>query len=113
MIEFPDDENGDILRRMLRDGDDFTKPRDIDFSVVFPSDSAAEEFAEHFFRLGFKISVQKSDCKPELPWDVTVTNFMLPTHDGITKFEETLEGVAARFGGRNDGWGCFCQPVQH
>ena len=49
--EFPDDENGDVLRRMLRNGDDCTKPRDIDFSVVFPSDSAAVKFADHFERL--------------------------------------------------------------
>jgi hypothetical protein len=110
---FPDDENGDVLRRMLRGGDDFTKPRDINFSIVFPSESAAEEFAGHFIQLGFKVSVQESNCVPELPWDVTVTNFMLPTHAEITEFEETLNSEAARFGGRTDGWGCFRQPVQH
>lgn len=111
--DFPDDENADVLRRMLRGGDDLTKPRDIDFSIVFPSNSAAEEFGNYFVRLGFKVSVQESNCVPELPWDVTVTNYMLPTHAGITEFEETLETVATRFGGRNDGWGCFRQSVQH
>ena len=40
-----DDENGDILCRVRKDGDDFARPRDIDFSVVFPSEGAAEEFA--------------------------------------------------------------------
>ena len=111
--DFPDDDNGNVLRRMLRGGDDFAKPRDIDFSIVFPSDSAAKEFGNHFVQLGFKVSVEKSNCEPELPWDVTVTKYMLPTHAGITEFEETLEAVAARFGGRNDGWGCFRQSVQH
>jgi len=111
--DFPHDENGDVLRRMLRNGDDLTKPRDIDFSIIFPSNSAAEEFGKHFIRLEFKVSVQESNCVPELPWDVTVTNYMLPTHAGITEFEETLEAVATRFGGRNDGWECFRQPVQH
>jgi hypothetical protein len=30
---FPNDENGDVLRRMHRDGDDLTKARDIEFTV--------------------------------------------------------------------------------
>lgn len=111
--DFPDDENGDVLRRMMQGGDDFTKPRDIDFSVVFPDDKAAKEFGDHFARRGFKVSVQKSDCKSDLPWDVTVTKFMLPTHAGITDFEEILEEEAARLGGQNDGWGCFRQLVQN
>jgi Regulator of ribonuclease activity B len=110
---FPDDENGEVLRRMQGDGDDFTKSRDIDFSVVFPSESAAEEFADQFRRSGLKVAVQEWEGERELPWDVTVTRYMLPTHAGITEVEEKLEDVAAPLGGRNDGWGCLRQPVQH
>ncbi len=110
---FPDDENGDVLRRMQRNGDDFTRPRDIDFSVVFPSELAAEEFAEGFRRSGFKVSVKQWEAERELPWDVTVTQYMLPTHAGVTEMEETLEHSAVALGGQNDGWGCFAQPTQH
>jgi hypothetical protein len=110
---FPDDENGDVMRRMQQNGDDFTKPREIDFSVVFPSEIAAEGFADGFRQSGYKVSVAKWETERELPWDVTVTRYMLPTHAGITEMEETLEIAAVRFGGRNDGWGCFEQPVQH
>lgn len=108
--DFPDDENGDVLRRMLRNGDDLTIARDVDFSVVFPTEAAANEFAEQFGGLEFKVSVRKSDCEPELPWDVTVTSYMLPSHGGITEFEEKLQAAASPLGGRNDGWGCFSQP---
>ncbi len=111
--DFPNDENGDVLRRMQQDGDDFTKPRDVDFSVVFPSKSSAEEFADHFRRSGFKVAVQECDGERELPWDVTVTRYMLPTHAEITEVENTLEDAAAPLGGSNDGWGCFRQSVQH
>jgi Regulator of ribonuclease activity B len=107
--DFPDDENGDVLRRMQGGGDDFTKPRDIDFSVVFPSEIAAGEFASHFRGSGFKVTIQEWDGQQELSWDVTVTRYMLPTHTGITEVEETLEEVAAPLGGRNDGWGCIRQ----
>ena len=111
--QFPDDENGEVLRRMQVGGDDFTKPRDIDFSVVFPSESAAGEFADSFRRTGLKVTVEKLDGERKLPWDVTVTRHMLPTHAGITELEETLGDAAASLGGSNDGWGCIRQTIQH
>lgn len=47
-----------------------------------------------------------------MPWDVTVTKHMIPMHAEITRFEEMLGGAAVPLEGRNDGWGCFSQPVQ-
>lgn len=41
----PDDENGDVLRRMLDDGDDLTLARPIDFFHVFAEESDAQDFA--------------------------------------------------------------------
>jgi hypothetical protein len=43
---FPEDENGDVLRRMQANGDDLSKARDIDFSVVFHDEAAAKRFVE-------------------------------------------------------------------
>jgi hypothetical protein len=111
--DFPDDENGEVLRRMQQDGDDFTKPRNVDFSVVFPSEDSAETFADHFRRGDFKVAVQRWDGERELPWDVTVTRHMLLTHAEITEIEKRLEDVAAPLGGSNDGWGCIRQSVLH
>lgn len=36
LMIYPNDPNGDVLRRMEAEGDNLTKPRDIDFTVVFP-----------------------------------------------------------------------------
>jgi hypothetical protein len=44
----PDDDNGDVLRRLEAKGDNLTRPRNIDFTVVFREENAAERFAEHF-----------------------------------------------------------------
>jgi hypothetical protein len=112
-IIFPNDENGDVLRRMQANGDDLAKPRDIDFTVVFPGQGVAEEFAAQLRRLGYRASVEETRCVPELPWDVVVVKHMLPSHSEISQFEETLEASASAFGGRNDGWGCMEQPVEH
>jgi len=110
-MTFPDDANGDALRRLQRDGDDLTRARDIDFTVVFHDASAAEAFANHFRRLDHEASVEETHTKPELPWDVVIVNRMVPSHVGITEFENLLQSVATGFGGRNDGWGCFAESV--
>src|ERR1700761_2110767 len=104
---FPEDENGDVLRRMERNGDDLSIPRDINFSVVFASREKAESFAALIHQRGLKISVENSNCVQEAPWDVTVTKHMQPTYKAIKDFEEELDHISTSLGGRNDGWGCF------
>ena len=107
---YPEDENGNTLRHMEAQGDDLTKPRNIDFAVVFPDGRSAEQFAEYFHDLGHEISVEETKSKPDFPWDVIVVKHMVPTHEGITDFEDLLQSVADRWRGKNDGWGCFSVP---
>jgi hypothetical protein len=105
--EFPDDENGDVLRRMLLNGDDLSSPRDIDFSIIFPHENSAMLFAERIIPDFDKVSHSEMETTQSLKWEVTVTRHMLPTHGGITEIEEFLAGAATPLGGKNDGWGCF------
>jgi hypothetical protein len=109
MSSFPDDENGDVLRRMQEHGDDFSKARDVDFTVVFPSEHAAKAFANLISGKGWASSVEMTNCVAELPWDVRVVNHMVPTHAGISQFEAMLADEAKSFEGRNDGWGSLQQ----
>lgn len=104
---YPDDANGDVLRRMAARGDDLSKPRNIDFSVVFADANSAQQFAEYFRTLGHNVSVEHSESRPDFPWDVLVVQYMAPSHEAITAFEDLLQSVADRWGGHNDGWGCF------
>lgn len=107
---YPDDSNGDVLRRMAAQGDDLTRPRNIDFTVVFVDESSAQLFAQHVRALCHEVSVEKAGTDEEFPWDVVVVNEMIPTHDGITDFENWLQSVAGGWGGHNSGWGCFIEP---
>ena len=106
----PNDENGDVLRRMEAQGDNLNRARNIDFTVVFADQNAAETFAEHFRKQGYAVSVEFAETVKELPWDVVVVKHMMPSHHEITDFETTLQEVADTLGGRNDGWGCFAEP---
>ena len=62
-----DDENGDVLRRMIAKGDDLTVPRNIDFSVLFAEQNSAEKFAEHLRSLGYEVSVKGEYPNPDFP----------------------------------------------
>lgn len=106
---FPEDENGEVLYRIARSGDDLCIERPINFSVVFPSATARREFLERLLGEGLKGKPETGNPDYE-PWDVTVTEVMLPTHANITAFEKRLELLAFLFDGRNDGWGFFKQP---
>jgi hypothetical protein len=107
---YPDDDNGDALRRLEAQGDGLTRPRNIDFTVVFPEVIAAERFAEQFRREGYAVSVELAETVKELPWDVVVVRHMAPSHRGIGDFETMLQEVACVLGGRIDGWGCLSEP---
>jgi hypothetical protein len=107
---YPNDDNGDVLRRMEAQGDDLTRPRNIDFTVAFADASSAEQFAEHFRALGHEVSVELTETNQDFPWDVVVVQHMVPSHDGITNFENLLQSVADGWGGHNDGWGCLSEP---
>ena len=108
--KFPEDENGEVLWRMHSSGDDLSKTRELDFSVVFPTEQQALEFSAVVLRAGHKVQLRRFPDQPdELTWDVTVSTHMAPTHMQVTEFEQFLADTASGYGGSNDGWGCFAQ----
>jgi len=109
----PDDDNGDVLRRLEAKGDDLSRARDIDFTVVFPTDFAAVEFAAYFRKAGYKADVRYAQVNGSHLWDVVIVKHMIPSHEGITDFERELQEFADTLGGYNDGWGCFSEPGKH
>lgn len=100
------EENAEILAGMERDGSDLAPSRPVDFSHVFATLAAAQDFAAECERDGLKIDVIETD-RVEDPWDVTVTVELQPSATNITSWEERFEVLAQRYGGRTDGWGFF------
>lgn len=101
----PDDENGDVLRAMIEDGDDLTIARDIDFHLVFGDEAAAAAFAAAAgMRDDLLVSVPAVD--DEGIWQVTAGRHMAPLHADITHVEKELTVLAESFGGYPDGWEC-------
>lgn len=101
----PDDENAEVLRRMIESGDDLTLPRDIDFFFLFPTFAQAEAFATEAAALDdVGVGLAAPTDGPET--EVRVVRHMVPTHAGITVLESELWVMAQSHGGEADGWGC-------
>ena len=106
MSTFPNDENGDVLRRMQANGDDLSKPRNIEFEYIFATEQNAKDFASDV-RAAHSLKAEPSRYGERKMWQTTVTKHMLPTHQDITTWEQTLTRLAQPHGGEADGWGCF------
>ncbi|MBI2512525.1 MAG: ribonuclease E inhibitor RraB [Opitutae bacterium] len=104
--DIPDDENGAVLRRMLENGDDLTKPRMVDFNHVFKDEKDARLFSDAVkeMRIGEpEVAWEEEDHQ----WNVIVCIFMKPEHAPITSIEKRLDTIASDFHGHADGWGCM------
>ena len=101
----PDDETGEVLRRMLDDGIDLSQPREIGFHCVFGEQAQAEAFAARAAQLD-GVRVEPPEADEEGIWDVVVVRDMKPEHDAITAMERKLAALAGEHGGFPDGWGC-------
>ncbi|MGN6480537.1 ribonuclease E inhibitor RraB [Luteibacter sp.] len=108
-LMFPDDDNGQVLRQMVAEGDNLSIPREIDFAVLFETEQAALEFCVAMLRQGQKVSFSEYEDSDEMPWQVFLHPFMEPSHENISAFEAALEGESEGFGGVLDGWGCIAQ----
>jgi Regulator of ribonuclease activity B len=106
----PNDDNGDVLRRLQAQGDDLSQPRDIDFNVVFPDEVRATDFARQVRNEDSSATVRLENVRETHPWGVLIVKNMIPTHSGITQIEQELQRRAEPLGGYNDGWGCISQP---
>jgi hypothetical protein len=111
-MKYPDAANGYVLRRMEAQGDDLSSPRNVEFTVVFPHEKAARQFADHFSTLGYAVSTELTETVENFPWDVVVVKHMTPSHEEIGAFENSLDSVAATLGGYGDGWGCLSPSGQ-
>jgi len=103
--DFPNDENGNVLRTLIDRGDPLTKPREINFHFIFPTRSQAIGFIEILTDKQLRLEISWH-AEREL-WQVTVVQHMLPDHPKITELENRLIDMAHPLDGIADGWGCF------
>jgi len=106
MAEYPNDADGDALRRIAGDGSDMSKPMLIDFQVAMPDQVSAEKLAKTAEELGYRSAVYESpECS--LPWTTECSSRMLATYETVMAAQEELAKLSHPYGGHPDGWGSF------
>ncbi len=104
--DFPDDADGDALRRIIADGSDLSKPMFIDFQIAVPDEASAKALAAIAGKLGYRVHVYDSPgCT--LTWTCECSARMLPTYKGVIAVQKELAEISEPFGGVPDGWGTF------
>jgi regulator of RNase E activity RraB len=103
---FPNDADGDALRRIAQHGSDLSRPMFIDFQVAVPDKSSAEELAAVAQKLGYRVSVYDSP-KCTLPWTCECSTRMVATYESVIAVQNELAEISEQFGGIPDGWGSF------
>ena len=99
---FPDDVNGDVLRRMVDSGMDLSQTYDMEFFHVFTSKEKAEGMCKFVYDKGIRVKLNQTD---DGNWDVCCIIPMVPTYKEITETECKLEKIAENNGGVSEGWG--------
>ncbi|AOA57519.1 ribonuclease E inhibitor RraB [Acinetobacter larvae] len=104
-LQFPADENGELLWQMYLDGNDLSEVHQIEFSLLFTDQKKLEQCALFLLHEEQKLAFFEDDVQPEL-WVLTVFVDMVPDHEDITALEQWFIGIAAQHGAEYDGWGC-------
>ncbi len=103
---FPNDADGDALRRVLSDGSDMSRPMYVDFHVSVPDEASAKALAAVTLKLGYRVSVYDSPKFSPL-WTCQCSTRMLVTYESVIAIQQELGEISAEFGGHPDGWGTF------
>lgn len=107
---FPNDADGDALRKVIECGSDLSKPMLIDFQVVMPDESSALAFATVASALGYQVRNYESEgCK--LPWTCECSTRTLAIYEVLIAIQIELAELSLPFGGVPDGWGTFGNRV--
>lgn len=104
--KFPEDDNGNLLWQMQEDGDDLEEIHEIEFSLYFKTQEAAEKCALSLLLEEQKISLYLDEEVQPSEWVITIYVNMYPEHEDIIDLEEWFTKIATKFDGEYDGWGC-------
>jgi len=105
MPTWPNDADGDVLRRLWNDNVDFNAQHEIDFQIDFekfpPKVAALELLRTHFPKVN--VIPSSSDGRGY----VEISKNMILEYSAIAATQESLTEMMRPFGGRCECWGMF------
>ena len=107
-MNFPDDANGDVLRRLQESNFDFSIPHSVDFYTVLSTEEEADFVAKEYandHKNGDILDNIETNPYEEGGMELILAKKMLVTYENITKFEAKLQLRVSHHEGYLDGWG--------
>ena len=101
-MSYPNDGDGEALRRVAQDGSDMSKPMDIDFAVAARDEGSARAIARAAADRGYRTSVEQDGAGA---WSCYCTRTMVATYEAVVEGQTELDGLGRLLGGHADGWG--------
>src|SRR5262249_42863881 len=109
--DFPNDADGDAMRRVIAGGSNLDRPMSIDFTVHVPDGHVVQEVAVRANQLGYVTKVSQDE--EDWAWTCYCKKSMLLQYPGVPEPEAELNEAAEPLGGFCDGWGTFGNVGSH
>ena len=109
LMEFPTDDNGQILAEMHQEGVELNKSHTLDFFILFEKQADAEKFAKVISEDDLAPATKHQKCPDTGVFEVLVSIEMVPDHQLNTDMENYLESIANPLNGYGDGWGILAK----
>lgn len=103
---FPNNDTGEYLWQRQQAGDDLEQPREVEFSVLFPSQAFALQFGQLLLENNQKLSFTPFPDSEEYPWEITAYPEMPLSYENIIAYQELLETSSESLNGKFDGFYC-------
>jgi hypothetical protein len=103
---FPQDNIGDFLWELQQSGGDLETPKEVEFSVLFPSQALALQFGQLLLENNQKLSFTPFEDDESYPWEITAYPEMPLNYENISAYQELLESSCAPLNGKFDGFYC-------
>ena len=111
-MNYPDDVNGDVFRRMEGHGFDFSKEHVVDFHAVMATEEEADQIALMYVaddKTGDELVNIETKPHPKGGMEVFLSKKMIVTYEAVTKFESILAERVSNLNGYLDGWGVLSE----
>lgn len=101
--KFPNDEDGQVLKMLYKQGVDFKEQQNVDFSVAVPDKKSGEAVLTILRTDGFDCELEQDDETDE--WTCYCFIKMLLNYEDIIDIQKRLDELSKPHGGYADGWG--------
>lgn len=101
--DFPDDADGQAIRRIAEAGSDLTKPMDVDIQIMASRKNDANNAELRLLSNDF--SVRKYFHEDTQDWDVVGTKSLVLTYTDIIRLQQEVANFLSGLDCVVDGWG--------